>query len=136
MYNEDLRFDEWNKAKKEINKKSIQSSHIKIGYIYWIKIGKNIGNEVFGKGKDFARPVLVMNVFYNGLFLGVPLSSKTHNKSGKLYYKFKDNKGNLQTALLTQLRIFDSKRVKTQLSSVKISDFEILKDKLKNRIIG
>lgn len=66
----------------------------------------------------------------------VDLSSKTHNKSGKLYYKFKNNKGNLQTALLTQLRIFDSKRVKTQLSSVKISDFEILKDKLKNRIIG
>ena len=135
MYNEDLRFDEWNKAKKEINKKSIQSSHIKIGYIYWIKIGKNIGNEVFGKGKDFARPVLVMNVFYNGLFLGVPLSSKTHNKSGKLYYKFKDNKGNLQTALLTQLRIFDIKRKSNQICKINKEDFNKIKEKIIKDII-
>lgn len=78
----------------------------------------------------------MINVFYNGSFLGVPLSSKTHNKSGKLYYKFTDDKGNLQTALLGQVRTFDSKRVKTQLASIKIIDFQIIKDELKNRIIG
>lgn len=61
----------------------------------------------------------------------VDLSSKTHNKSGKLYYKFKDNKGNLQTALLTQLRIFDIKRKSNQICKINKEDF----NKIKERII-
>ncbi|HDZ5066203.1 TPA: type II toxin-antitoxin system PemK/MazF family toxin [Campylobacter jejuni] len=133
MQNEDLRFDEWNKVKKSIQNNNIKRN-LYTKKIYWIKIGKNIGNEVFGKGKDFARPVLVIKTFYNGLFLGVPLSSKTHNKSGKMYHKFKDDKNNLQVALLGQVKIFDSRRIKTLFSKINNEDFNIIKNKLKDMI--
>lgn len=133
MQNEDL-FDEWNKVKKHIEKE--KNKIVQKQKIYWIKIGKNIGGEIFGKGKVFARPVLVINVFYNGLFLGVPLSSKTKNKSGKLYYKFTDDKGKLQVALLGQIKIFDNKRKITFESSIKDEDFILIKEKIKKNIIN
>ncbi|EAI7263279.1 type II toxin-antitoxin system PemK/MazF family toxin [Campylobacter lari] len=134
MQNEDLKFDEWNKVKKHIEKE--KNKIVQKQKIYWIKIGKNIGGEIFGKGKVFARPVLVINVFYNGLFLGVPLSSKTKNKSGKLYYKFTDDKGKLQVALLGQIKIFDNKRKITFESSIKDEDFILIKEKIKKNIIN
>ncbi|EGK5674629.1 type II toxin-antitoxin system PemK/MazF family toxin, partial [Campylobacter jejuni] len=62
MQNEDLKFDEWNEVKKHIEKE--KNKIVKKQKIYWIKIGKNIGSEIFGKGRVFARPVLVINVFY------------------------------------------------------------------------
>ncbi|MFQ6342783.1 type II toxin-antitoxin system PemK/MazF family toxin [Campylobacter sp. VTCC 70190] len=133
MQDENLKFDEWNKLKKE-TEKTKKKKYIETKKIYWIKIGKNIGSEVFGKGKDFARPVLVINVFYNGSFLGVPLSSKSKNKSGKMYHKFKDDKGNLQVALLGQIRVFDSKRKLELISSIKEIDFTTIKDKIKSII--
>jgi len=133
MQNEDLKFDEWNEVKKHIEKE--KNKIVKKQKIYWIKIGKNIGSEILGKGRVFARPVLVINVFYNGLFLGVPLSSKTKNKSGKLYYKFTDEKGNLQVALLGQMKIFDNKRKITFESNVKNEDFILIKEKIKKNII-
>lgn len=135
MQNEDLEFNEWNEVKKEINKAK-NKKYVEIKKIYWVKVGKNIGSEVFGKGRVFARPVLVINVFYNGLFLGVPLSSKTKNKSGKLYYKFTDEKGKLQVALLGQIKIFDNKRKITFESSVKNEDFILIKEKIKKNIIS
>ncbi|EAM0153626.1 type II toxin-antitoxin system PemK/MazF family toxin, partial [Campylobacter jejuni] len=125
--------DEWNEVKKHIEKE--KNKIVKKQKIYWIKIGKNIGSEIFGKGRVFARPVLVINVFYNGLFLGVPLSSKTKNKSGKLYYKFTDEKGNSQVALLGQMKIFDNKRKITFESNVKNEDFILIKEKIKKNII-
>lgn len=65
----------------------------------------------------------------------MPLSSKTNNKQGKLYYKFIDDKRNLQIALLAQIRIFDNKRKSNLISKTKNEDFEMIKDR-KNYIIG
>lgn len=48
-----MNYDEWNEVKKAISKK-YNSLSVKVGRIYWVKIGLNIGNEVYGKGKDYA----------------------------------------------------------------------------------
>ena len=126
------KLDKWNTVKKSVDKKKFKQK-IEIQRIYWVSIGQNVGSEVYGKGKDFARPVLVVNVFFNGTFLGVPLSSKAQNKKGKFYHKFIDSKGKMQVALLGQVRIFDSKRKTTNkhISKVNDKDFLQIKDKLK-----
>ena len=134
MQDDKEKFDKWNEVKKK-TEESQKKNFIEIKKIYWIKIGKNIGKEVFGKGENFARPVLVINSFFNGSFLAVPLSSKTHNKSGKLYYKFKDSKGQIQVALLGQLRVFDNKRKLQFIAHINENDFEIIKKKIKENII-
>lgn len=93
---------------------------------------------MFGKSGIFTHPVLVVNVFFNGTFLGVSLSSKAQNKKGKFYHKFIDSKGKMQVALLGQVRIFDSKRKTTNkhISKVNDKDFSQIKEKLKNAVIG
>lgn len=108
---------------------------LKRALINWVSVGQNVGSEVYGKGKDFARPVLVVKVFFNDTFLGVPLTSKAKNKTGRLYYKFIDSKNRLQVALLGQIRIFDIKRVANYISKVEKSDFEKIRAKIQKEIV-
>ena len=132
-------FDKWNELKKSINKSTKPKSPHK-GKIYWISIGQNVGCETYGKGKDFARPVLVLSkiqIGYIDSFVGVPLSSKTKGKKGFMYYKFTDSKGNKQVALLAQIRVFDSKRILNPLDAeIKNDDFDQIKERLKQDILA
>jgi len=43
--------------------------------VWWVAIGHNVGNEEDGKGRDFARPVLIIRKFNKSLFYGLPLST-------------------------------------------------------------
>lgn len=135
----DSLFDKWNELKKSINKSTKPKSPHK-GKIYWISIGQNVGCETYGKGKDFARPVLVLSkiqIGYIDTFVGVPLSSKTKGKKGFMYYKFTDSKGNKQVALLAQIRVFDSKRILNPLDAeIKNDDFHQIKERLKKDILA
>ena len=128
------KLDKWNAVKKSIDTQNFKKQ-VEIQSIYWISIGQNVGSEVFGKGKDFARPVLVINVFFNGTFLGVPLSSKAQNKRGKFYFKFKDSKDRLQVALLAQMRTFDTKRKANYISKISDENFIKLKKKIQSEIL-
>lgn len=128
------KLDKWNVVKKNIDKQNFKKK-VEIQSIYWISIGQNVGSEVFGKGKDFARPVLVIKVFYNHTFLGIPLTSKVKNKRGKLYFKFEDSKNRLQVALLAQMRIFDTKRKANYISKMSDENFTKLKEKIKNEFL-
>lgn len=128
------KLDRWNVVKKHIDS-STTRQRVEIQRIYWVSIGQNVGSEVYGKGKDFARPVLVVKVFFNDTFLGVPLTSKAKNKTGRLYYKFIDSKNRLQVALLGQIRIFDIKRVANYISKVEKSDFEKIRVKIQKEIV-
>lgn len=128
------RLDKWNIVKKQIDNKKFKQK-IEFQRIYWVSIGQNIGSETYGKDKYFTRPVLVLGVFFNDTFLGVPLTSKIKNKTGRFYYKFKDSKDKMQVALLGQIRVYDIKRAGAYLSKVSNDDFVKIKEKLKNEVI-
>ena len=128
------KLDKWNAIKKSIDtQKIIKKAQNK--RIFWVCIGQNVGSEVVGKSGIFTRPVLVVNVFFNGTFLGVPLSSKAQNKKGKFYHKFIDSKGKMQVALLGQIRIFDTKRIETYIGKIDDENFKHIKEKIKNHIV-
>lgn len=131
---QEQRFDEWNEIKKEVDKET-KEKQVSIGKIYWCNVGVNVGREVYGKGKQFVRPVLVLNVLPNGTFLGVPLSSQTKNKSGFMFFKFKDSKQNTQVALLGQTRVFDVKRKSDYFSSVDYQTLKVIKENYKKYIV-
>ena len=128
------KLDRWNVVKKYIDSSETRQ-RVGIQRIYWTKIGQNIGNEVFGKGATFARPVLVVSVLFNDTFLGVPLTSKTQGKRGRFYYKFVDSKGKEQVALLGQVRIFDIKRIGAYLSKIDRQNFAKIKEKIKGEVV-
>lgn len=129
------KFDEWNEIKKQINS-SQTLKYPSVGKIYWCSVGYNVGREVYGKGDRFRLPVLVLNAFKNGMFFGIPLSSQTKNKTGFMFYKFKDNQGREQVALLAQAKSYDIKRIMQYLGKVDKKDLRIIRERVFEKIIG
>jgi len=120
-------FDKWNSLKQDISKKR-QIMGFNQGDILFVSIGQNVGFESYGKGKEFLRPVIVIKKFGKDSFYGVPLS--TNNKRGYFYYNFSYKEGIISTALLSQIRLFDSKRVKYRSGHIRKKDFEQLTERI------
>jgi len=119
-------FDEWNIQKKITdsveNKKTFHEREV-----WFTKIGENIGFEQNGKGEEFLRPVVVYKKFSKNVFLGIPLTRTI--KEGKFYSSF-DFKGQTSIAILSQIRLFDSKRLSYPTGRMSQGDYGKLKEKL------
>lgn len=126
-------FDKWNETKKSTHKNR-RKLGLKQREIWWVKIGQNIGSEEYGKGKDFARPVIIINRLTSDLFLGIPLT--TTIKSNDYFHTFTYNnksKGAVNnTAMILQLKTFSIKRVLSKIGMVNKEDFEVIVEKSKN----
>jgi len=127
-------YDKWNKIKKDISKENTI-----VGYknrdIFYMKMGVNIGFEQNGKGEDFVRPVVIIKGFNENMFFGVPLSTKI--KDGKFYYSFEFKKENTvikNNALLSQMKLFSTKRLLNKIGTINQDDFKKLKLKFKKLI--
>lgn len=125
----DENFDKWNEVKKDVEINNLIFT-FKVREIYWIKIGQNIGYEVYGKGEEFLRPVLVFRKFSKESFLGIPLTSSIKNDI--FHFEFASiNKSKRNYAMLSQIKLFSSKRIKSKMGKISNVDFCNLKTKLK-----
>jgi len=125
-------YDRWNEIKKEIILKK-QNLIFKNRDIFWLQVGNNVGFETDGKGKDFLRPVLVLRKFSKDSFLGIPLT--TSQKDDIFHYKFILNSNKkVNYATLSQVKLFDAKRLYNKLGKISVNDFELLKIKLKELV--
>lgn len=117
-------FDQWNKTKKKISLSS-KTPFFNEREIWWISVGENIGDEENGKGQRFLRPILILKKFNSKLFYAIPLSSKI--KSNKYYvsFSFKEQK---ISAIISQLRIFDGKRLQDKMGKIPNNTFKKLKN--------
>jgi len=122
-------FDRWNLHKKRIDARP-EGRHYKEREIYYLNIGENVGFEQNGKGEEFVRPVVVLKRFNRHVFIGIPLSST--QKRGKFYFPFSFVEGKESVAILSQLRIFDAKRLLNKLGMMKKDDFVKMKEEIKN----
>ena len=119
-------FTKWNKEKVKIDSiKNLRSFHDR--EIWFIKIGENIGFEQNGKGAQFLRPVIIYKKFSKNMFLGIPLT--TTKKKGRFYHAFVF-KNKESAALLSQIRLFDSKRLSHLVGRMSNNDFDGVKEKL------
>lgn len=119
-------FDLWNQKKKYTENKSKQV-FFKERDVFYIKAGLNIGFEQDGKGDNFARPILVFKKFNNYVFWGIPLTTKV--KQGQYYYTFSFLKNTESCAILSQLRLFDAKRLMDKIGMISEKDFIKIKEK-------
>jgi mRNA interferase MazF len=102
-------YELWNIVKGEIERSDHKPPHFNEGEVWWVSVGVNVGYEIDGKGVRFARPVLILKKYSRFTFLGIPMSSKV--KSNNKYYfrvKFRDR---INSIVLSQIRVFDSKRL-------------------------
>ena len=125
-------FDEWNKDKKNIDKKEIIIK-FQQRQIIFIKMGINVGYEQDGKGKEFLRPILVYKKFNNRVFLGIPLTSQS--KYDKFHFEFEYKKGKKSYAILSQIRLYDIKRAKYYDGKISKEEFSKLQNKLLELIV-
>lgn len=130
------RFDQWNEVKKRTN---IIERRLKLKPrdIFWLKIGQNIGNEEYGKGKDFVRPVVIIRQLTSDLFVGVPTTS-TKKQDNDYFHTIRymnHKKEDIQsTAMLLQFKTFSKKRLLSKMGTVNKNEFDVIVEKLKGII--
>ena len=117
-------FKDWFKLKVLLWTRKSDKLFFKQGDIWLCSIGMNLGEEIFGKGKKFTRPVLVFKKFTSNSFLGLPLT--TQKKTGSWYTKITINNED-RWVILNQARIFDKKRFTNKIASLDIKDYKKVK---------
>lgn len=121
----------WQKFEVTLAEQNTNDMSYRQGEIWWVAVGHNIGDEEDGKGDAFTRPVLIVRGFSEHLFWGVPLSSQL--KQGEFYHQFQFD-GKLSTAILSQMRTYDTRRLISFQGKINDRDYEVIKAKLINII--
>jgi mRNA interferase MazF len=124
-------FDDWN-----ILKKVIDNTSSLVGFsqreIWWCRIGVNVGFEEDGKSQQFSRPVLVLRKFNKHFFLGIPLTTSV--KRNNPYYHVFTFQGQDISALLSQTRPYDAKRLTDRIGQVPEQTFGEIKEAFKTML--
>jgi len=123
-------FNNWNNLKQNIENKN-KLAKFKEREIYFVNLGKNIGSEQNGKGEKFKRPIIIFKKFNDKIFLAIPLTSKFKNNIFHFGFMFSNKKS---WAILSQIRLLDSKRIERKIGYISEKDFRLLKEKFKNLI--
>ncbi len=113
-------FDKWIQKKKDCHFRPKNPPLFKERDIWWISVGVNVGFEEDGKHDNFVRPVLIIKKFNRELFLGVPMSTKL--KDNKYYIPVSVKKQTV-SVMISQLRVFSSKRIWNKLAELDEGDF-------------
>ena len=120
-------FDEWNKLKKNIDVRN--PIYVSEREIWFCPVGLNVGSEQSGKHKLFERPVLVIKTVTSNTFIGAPLTS--NKKNGSWYVEIQSTSS---SAIISQIKLFDTRRLARKIGVVSIEEFKIIKNKLKDFI--
>lgn len=93
----------------------------KEGEIWWCKIGMNVGKEIYGKGENFIRPVLIFKKFNENMFLGIPLTSKQKEGSWYVLVSYGDKEGRV---ILNQIKSMDKNRLVKRIGTLEVEAFK------------
>jgi mRNA interferase MazF len=129
-------FQDWSILKPKLDIKNHKPPLFKEREMWWVKVGENIGSEVSGKNKDFTRTVIIYTKLSKYTFLGIPttsqlIDSKGKERSGSWYAKI-EIKGKPMLAVLSQIRVFDYRRLDKEVAEIDEVDFEAIKKAFNN----
>lgn len=96
--------------------------------IWWCTLGLNVGFEQDGTGKEYERPVLILKGFSKEVCLVVPLTTSLKNNS--YHISLGRVAGKEASAILSQLRLIDTKRLINKIGVVEKPLFESIKKPL------
>ena len=98
--------------------------------IWFCYLGENVGYEQDGRGDEFLRPIIVLKKFNKEILWAIPLTKK-EKKDRPYYFVFPAKKGVKSTAILSQIRLIDAKRLKYKTGHLREDKFQQLKTKIK-----
>jgi mRNA interferase MazF len=102
----------WAKIKQEVQERQ-DTPFFGVGQIWWCSLGANVGTEQDGKGPEFLRPVVVLTKFNEQSCLVVPLTGR--HRSGRYYVPLGDVTDRPSSAILSQVRLIDSRRLQNKI---------------------
>ncbi len=116
-------FDAWNIKKQELdtNKRTLL---FKEGEIWWCAVGKNIGEEVYGKGREFRRPVVIFRKLTGNSCLAIPTTTKPRDGSWYHHLKVADKD---RWVMMHQMRFISANRLWVRESTLSPKEFGELK---------
>ncbi len=120
-------FDSWNELKKKIDVRN--PIYVSERDIWFCSVGLNVGSEQSGKNELFERPVLVIKKVTINTFIGMPLTS--NKKKGSWYVEIESTNS---SAIISQIKLFDTRRLARKIGFISVEEFEIIKNKLKDYI--
>ncbi len=123
------KYNKWNIKKQNIHFLDNRDIYFKEGDIWWCSIGLNIGDESYGKGRDFRRPILIFKKLSKDLCIALPLTSKL--KKGTWFVDIILNNQS-RCVMLYQIRVLNKKRFSIKIGEICDDDFNKVKRKLEN----
>src|ERR1044072_709650 len=117
-------FDRWDARKKIVDGRN-DPPFCHPREIWWCVLGVNVGFEQDGSGKEYYRPVLILKVFSARTCLAIPLtgSSSAHPLRPRVGVVGGKN----ARALLSQLKVIDTKRLGRKLETLDHFAFEVIR---------
>ncbi len=100
-------FDRWNTKKKQTNDE--QPRLYTVREIWWCRLGVNVGTEQDGSGRLSLRPVVIIRSFGPNACMAVPLT--TSRRKHPLRFPVGDVQEKKATAILSQIRVVDTRRL-------------------------
>ncbi len=123
-----IKYDDWNQKKQGLQiSNSTKAIYFKEGDIWWCSIGINLGDESYGKGEDFRRPVLILKKLSADLCIALPITSQ--NKKGTWFVDVL-LQGEKNWIMLHQIRMLHKKRFQIKIEELSPEDFSRVKEKL------
>ena len=120
-------FQEWHTEKSDLHEHKVRAFFHE-REVWFASLGVNVGFEQDGRGNQFLRPVIVLKKFNNEVLWCLPLTK--NQKKGKYYFAFELN-GEVSTAILSQIRLVDAKRLQYKIGDMTPEKFVEIKEKLK-----
>ncbi len=117
---------------KRLNELGRPTPFFKEREVWWCSIGLNVDSEENGKGELGCRPVLILKKINSHAFIGIAISSKS--KKGKFYHTFELHRGKPNVAILSQIRLYDSRRLVSKMGILSPEDFEAIRKAAKDML--
>lgn len=102
--------------------------------VWWVSLGVNVGTEIDGTGQHYDRPVVVIKGFNKQQCFTVALTGK--RRTGPYYFPLGIVGGREASAVLSQVRIVDTKRFIKKVGMVEQAIYETLVEKLKDALFS
>lgn len=122
-------YRKWSPIKIRINNATEKRPFFHEREIWFCYLGDNVGFEQDGRGDEFLRPIIIIRKFNNEIFWGIPLTRA--EKVSAYYYSFTFHPSGSSTAVLSQIRLIDARRLSRKIGSISERDYTELTKKLK-----
>ncbi len=124
-------FDRWNESKKKIHNR-IDAPFFHAREIWWCSLGLNVGFEQDGSSEDYYRPILILKAMSRQTFLAIPLTTSTNKHPLRPAIGIVEGKP--AHALLSQMRVIDSKRLINRIEYLGKEIFEEIRKAVKEML--